>query len=386
MNTRTIPAAVLLILEIAGWATAWGGPAGPDEEARLRSVRKNIVRLKQELGSLETREKGILGQLRRIEAEIALREAEVREAGLRLEALAVEIRTREEKAAALEKEQEERERYLAFRLREMYKQGPGVEFRRTLLTEDAESILSGLRYASFLSEKDARVIRAYKKAGETLREEQARLEEEKARETRILQESAIARNRLQAGLAGRTRLLGRIREDARMRESALEELAEAARGLEALVNGVSGASKGVPVVAMAKFRGLLDPPVQGRLVEGFGEIIHPRFKTKVPHPGLDMEADQGTDIRAVFDGTVIYSAWLRGYGLTVILDHGSGVTSIYSHASVLMVGKGESVLRGQVLGQVGETGSLKGPYLYFELRDHGKPVDPAPWFQGGRDD
>ena len=88
----------------------------------------------------------------------------------------------------------------------------------------------------------------------------------------------------------------------------------------------------------------------------------------------------------MFDGLVIFASWLRGYGLTAIVDHGEGVASISAHASVLFVEKGQQVLEGQVLGHVGDTGSIRGPYLYFELREAGRPVDPGPWLraEGGR--
>ncbi len=109
--------------------------------------------------------------------------------------------------------------------------------------------------------------------------------------------------------------------------------------------------------------------------------MHPRFRTVVPHPGLDIAAPEGSDIRAVFDGTVLYAAWLHGYGLTVLVDHGHGVVSVYAHASVLLVEQGETVVRGQVLGKVGDTGSLEGPLLYFELRVEGRPVDPVAWLR-----
>ena len=132
-----------------------------------------------------------------------------------------------------------------------------------------------------------------------------------------------------------------------------------------------------------KFQGLLDWPAAGSVRAGFGTVVHPRFKTEVPHPGWDIDAREGAPIRAVFDGAVIYAAWLHGYGLTAILDHGEGLLSVYAHAAVLIVEEGERVHRGQSLGRVGETGSLRGPYLYFELRQDGRPIDPATWLRAG---
>jgi septal ring factor EnvC (AmiA/AmiB activator) len=125
----------------------------------------------------------------------------------------------------------------------------------------------------------------------------------------------------------------------------------------------------------------LEWPAEGPVSARFGTVVHPRFKTEVPHPGLDIAAPEGEPFRAVFDGRVAYATALPGYGLTCIVDHGNGVVSVYAHAAVLLVGAGESVARGQQLGKVGESGSLKGPYLYFEMREAGKPVNPASWLR-----
>ncbi len=351
----------------------------PDRETRLRGMERHIERLQGELERLQTREQGVLGQLSRIDAEIALREAQLEDTAIRLEELGEEIEAREAIAVGIETMQAGREAYLSFRLREMYKQGPGNSFRRSLITGEVEEFLEGLRYASYLSERDARVIREYRVDAERLRGEQAVLIGERERQQAIRNEAERARNRLVAGRRERTGFLTRLRKDSDVRKSALGELEEAAGELTDLVDDL--ATGAVAGVDMHTFRGLLDLPVEGRISERFGQIVHPRFKTRVPHPGLDIEADQGRRITGIFDGTVVYAAWLRGYGLTAILDHGSGLVSIYSHASVLLVEKGEKVLRGQVIGQVGETGSLKGPFLYFELRENGRAIDPAPWFR-----
>jgi septal ring factor EnvC (AmiA/AmiB activator) len=110
-------------------------------------------------------------------------------------------------------------------------------------------------------------------------------------------------------------------------------------------------------------------------------MVHPRFKTTVPHPGWDIEAPEGSPFRSVFDGRVAYAAPLHGYGLTVVVDHGQGVASVYAHAAALVVAAGENVARGQELGRVGDSGSLRGTYLYFELREGGKPSDPGRWLR-----
>ena len=81
------------------------------------------------------------------------------------------------------------------------------------------------------------------------------------------------------------------------------------------------------------------------------------------------------------DGVVVFSQWFRGYGLTIIVDHGGTWLSVYSHASALLAEKGEHVRRGQKIAVVGDSGSLRGPYLYFEIRKDGRPVDPDGWLR-----
>jgi murein DD-endopeptidase MepM/ murein hydrolase activator NlpD len=94
------------------------------------------------------------------------------------------------------------------------------------------------------------------------------------------------------------------------------------------------------------------------------------------HDGLDLRARHGDPIFAARDGVVRFSGSLRGYGLTVILDHGGGVSSLYAHASVLYVRRGDTVVRGEVIAAVGATGNATGPHLHFEVMWAGVPFDP----------
>jgi murein DD-endopeptidase MepM/ murein hydrolase activator NlpD len=95
------------------------------------------------------------------------------------------------------------------------------------------------------------------------------------------------------------------------------------------------------------------------------------------HDGLDIRGRGGDPIFAARDGHVVFSGWMSGYGNIVILDHGHGVTTRYGHASALLVGVGERVLRGQPIARVGATGNATGDHLHFEVRWSGRPIDPA---------
>ncbi|HLW48811.1 MAG TPA: peptidoglycan DD-metalloendopeptidase family protein [bacterium] len=117
-------------------------------------------------------------------------------------------------------------------------------------------------------------------------------------------------------------------------------------------------------------------PVAGAVTSGFGWRIHPIFDTPEFHTGVDIAASMGTPIEAPAAGTVIFAGSLPANGTLVILDHGSGITTTYSHLSACRVYVGEHVQRGQIIAQVGSTGWSTGPHLFFEIRKDGHAIDP----------
>jgi septal ring factor EnvC (AmiA/AmiB activator) len=124
--------------------------------------------------------------------------------------------------------------------------------------------------------------------------------------------------------------------------------------------------------------GLL-PPVEGPVRAGFGRVVDPEFGTRTIRNGIEFEAPSGAPVWAPADGRVLFAGWFRGYGQIVILDHGSGSVTVSGYLDEVAVQVGASVRAGARIGSVGETGSLSGPGLYFEVRREGKPVDPLQW-------
>ena len=108
----------------------------------------------------------------------------------------------------------------------------------------------------------------------------------------------------------------------------------------------------------------------------FGYRYHPILGYRKLHTGIDFGVGYGTPIKAADSGTVIYATWMSGYGNVTILDHGSGITTLYAHQSSIAVGSGARVSQGQVIGYVGSTGFSTGPHLHFEVRLNGTAVDP----------
>ena len=132
--------------------------------------------------------------------------------------------------------------------------------------------------------------------------------------------------------------------------------------------------------AFAARRGKLPWPVAGATVERpFGPVADPDSGTLVSSKGWDLRAAPGTPVLAVAAGRVLFAGWYRGYGNLVIVDHGGEHHTLYAHLGSLAKGVGEVLAAGDYIGGVGDTGSLKGSYLYFEIRVKGAAADPARW-------
>lgn len=126
-------------------------------------------------------------------------------------------------------------------------------------------------------------------------------------------------------------------------------------------------------------RGNLSWPVKGEIEQGFGLQTDARFGTHVQHKGLDLRAARGDRVFAPHPASVGYAGWFRGYGNLIVLDHGEGYYTLYAHLDALAVERGQQLEQGAELGRVGSTGSLKGAFLYFEIRSGAKALDPTQW-------
>lgn len=124
------------------------------------------------------------------------------------------------------------------------------------------------------------------------------------------------------------------------------------------------------------------PTVKGSsITSGFGWRIHPITLERKFHSGIDFGAKQGAAIYSFEPGLVEFVGWKGGYGKTVIVNHGEGKSTLYGHASKIVVRKGERVVAGETIAKIGSTGNSTGPHLHFEMRVNNKPVNPYPYLQ-----
>jgi septal ring factor EnvC (AmiA/AmiB activator) len=172
-------------------------------------------------------------------------------------------------------------------------------------------------------------------------------------------------------------LLEAVREERGLHERAARELKTAQERLSEVVSNLP--AERIASTQFAAARGSLPAPVDGRIEQGFGPILNARFHTVTLQKGLDFKAEEGTPVRAVHKGRVVQAGPFPGYGNLLIVDHGDGYFTLFAHLAVIRPAVDDVVETGDEIGQVGDTGSLKGPYLHFEIRHHGEALDPSDW-------
>jgi septal ring factor EnvC (AmiA/AmiB activator) len=190
-------------------------------------------------------------------------------------------------------------------------------------------------------------------------------------------------SRLTEARERRGRALVALDTESKNRAKELERLKEQQESLEKLVRELRRAQERMPKFptdskdAFAKLRGRLTWPVAGKLAASYGQTRAGGVKWD----GMLFTGSQGSPVRAVYHGRVVYADWLSGLGLLIIVDHGDGYLSLYGHNERLYKDVGERVTAGDTIATLGDSGGRPRPELYFEIRKAGRPIDPRPWFK-----
>ena len=405
--TRRIARALALLVLLA--------IAVPGAAQDSREAQRKLERVKRELREVAAERRRIEGergdaskQLRAADEQVGKTARSLRETEAELvrkrEALAGLSERRDAAAAAMAGQRAE----LAGLLRAAYTIGDDAPLKLLLAQDEVAGANRSLAYHGYLQRERSRRIAEL--AGELagleamereVEREQAALDatlaaqraqaEQLARERR---ERAAAVARLDKRFEDRSSREKALGRDAKGLENLLAQLRAAARKAEAerraeAARRAAAASQPdqprtaprrppVQVARTAPIQvGGLGWPVSGTLLAGYGG----RMPDGRNSSGVLIGAAAGTTVQAVADGTVVFSEWMTGYGLIVIVDHGNGYMSLYAHNDALLKDPGARVARGDALAAVGNSGGQGQPALYFELRREGKPVDPSSWLQ-----
>ena len=357
------------------------GARFPEESRKLDRVREEIARLQALVNQARDEEKSLLGDLHRMDLELALHERQITLTEGELVRCRAALKEATRKVEESRTRLESGRRQLAARVKAMYLAGP-VRAERLLLTSSSPAeVVAAYRLAERAAAADRDRVGEFRGLEAQWRSTQTELEEQR-RSLASLRAREVARRReLGAVAQERAGMLSGLRRETSKQQELLDEMVDTEKALASLVKALS--EGGTPAAGMAvgfgRFRGLLPWPVPGKLLVPFGAQKSSKFETLVPHPGIEIEVTAGEPVRAVHDGEVAFSDWFKGYGNLIVLDHGDGYMSVYAHASERRVATGDHVAAGEVIASAGDTGSLEGPRLFFEILKDGKPENPVVW-------
>ncbi len=358
-----------------------------DEEAKLELLNAKLAALEDELVSLGSQQTTLLGELHRLDIQIRVADEQLELLGLQLKRGYREIDENLKRIQALEASISELKPYLEGRAVSLYKLGRVGYVRMLLSVEQPSELTRAYRYISRLAREDANKMTRFLEDQTALEETKAVLLEQTERTLATRQQLEATTRTLASRKTSRSTLLEEVSNRREMAGTLVYELEQAREKLGALVDGlIAGETSEVDTIhlPMRIFEGEIGWPVSGELDGRFGTQRHPRFQTVTVRNGIEIGAPEGTTVNAIYDGEIAYASWFEGYGKLLIVRHPGGVHSLYGYLSDFSVEQGVWVRQGDPIAFVGDTGSLAGPRLYFEVRVEGTPVDPESWLDPSR--
>ena len=367
------------------------------EQRRLQETQRQLNEERAKAAEAKKRESSLLAELEAIDTTLAEKKAEMARLDRRAEKVEAELKALRGDIGKLAGRRSEQEEHLNRRLRALYR----VHAERGTVPalageEDPARREAAMRSLANLASTDARIIEEYRVTTDRLEDQKRREETRQAELSKLRMDVRREQAEVDREAAKRRTLLARVRDQREYHERMVGELSEAAKRLESFVRDLQEKQRRVakaptprpgiepPGVGFGALRGRLPWPTDGKIVAAYGAQVHPRFGTRTFRNGVDIEAAQGTEVGAVHPGHVVYTGWFKGYGNLIILDHGHDYFTLYAHVAEILVREGDDVRQGQRIGTVGDTGSLMGPRLYFEVRYQGKPQDPEQWLRQTR--
>ena len=387
-------ACILLLLISAGAAR---GETPRDE---LKGVKQEIRAKKQLISKTRKVEAAVSTELQEINRNLAQKESDLSRLDRDLKGVESSLERTGREIVRVTDEANRKKQEIEHRLASLYKAGELGALRMFFSAESFPQMAENIRYMRSILDNDKRIFAEYDQKIVELRKLKVDLERDAAKKSRIKDGIAVKKLEIEQEKGKKAAYLVKIRQDRSSYEKSLKELQANAARLQTMMERLEALSRRklssrhekrggrlkplaelppVPDRGFATQKGRMSLPVRGEIVESYGKHKHPDFNSYTFSKGLLISAGAGSDIKSIYDGSVIFSDYFKGYGNMIIIDHGGGYFSLYAHAARILKKVGADVARNETVATVGDTDSSRGPMLYFEIRHQGKPVDPAGW-------
>ena len=370
---------LLPALLAAGHCSAAEDPA-PEEQ--LTEINTAIEQIEEWLNSAANNRTDLERALRDATQAIDTATAAIADNETAIALIEQELATLSQRSAQLEQSRDEQQDLVKRALRASYMSGQESYLKLLLNQEDPALSSRMLRYYSDFNAARLTQIHAFQATLAELAATAAGIESASQELFDRQEELEIQLASLNETRTTRSALLEELDSDIASRSNELEQLTEDRAHLEELIEQIAEAIASIPppeqLTPFSQARGSLPWPVEGSRLNVFGAAYS---DGNLHRQGIVLASDAGTPVRAIHPGRVVFSDWLRGSGLLVVVDHGEGYMSLYANNQTLIKRTGDWVNRNEALATAGTNGGLDSPGIYFEIRHDGQAQDPADWCQ-----
>ena len=340
-------------------------------EQRRKALEQQRQQLQQQQNELEGRQNTSENNLENLERSILYTANQITETEDRLAKAEQDLQRLEANLRHAETDYENVRMGTVARLQFLQRQQGSEGWAVLLQSQDFNDFLDRQYQLKRVYAADRQVLQDLKVKAEAIQQQKVAVEDQKNQVALLRQQLLSQKQQYEAEASEEKQLISRLKEQRSALEAAEAQLVRDSEQIANLIRQKLAAQSGA-----VRGTGRFVFPANARISSGFGNRVHPILGYSRFHGGVDFAAPQGTAIYAADSGQVIFSGWYGGYGQTVIVDHGGGLTTLYAHASRLLVREGQSVRQGQSIAAVGSTGLSTGPHLHFEVRRNGNPVNP----------
>lgn len=335
--------------------------------------KKKIV--KENLKVIKLKQKSVASELIQTQKELEKTQNKLSQVQFHLAKVTYAKDLTTKQANTLRKKFSENKKILAKRIVEIYKYGEVGIWEVLLHSENFWDFLNRLRFLRHILASDSKLLAKTKNIKEKLEDKEIELTKKQRKVAAVKKVVENTKTQLNTNVQKKTKLKQKLSQSRAEYEQMLAQLEATSNEIEKWIQKYLASQKNYTAYNF-KWTGKWLKPVPGRITSGFGYRVHPIYKIRKMHTGIDFAAAYGTSVHASASGIVIYAGWWGGYGKVVIISHGSGVATLYGHNSSLAVSSGQKVKAGQLIAYVGSTGLSTGPHCHFEVRKNGVPVNP----------
>ncbi len=352
-----------------------------EEKKELKVLKRKLEKQNKKLSSVHKKEVSLLETLSQMEDRLKLRERELEIFKWNIEINKRKITKLETLIDKTEKNIQLQKQALSKWLRIVYKEGKEYPVRVLFSSKNISDLLQRVKYMQLVAEYDTTLFKSYENKLERLLKDKKSLLQVRTNLILLKKDSELKKKEISEEKDKKRSFLVRLKKEKNLGLRVQKELLKSSKVLNDIISNQEEKLKVGEAFNLEDHKGRLYLPVKGKILNRFGKKRDKRYDSYVLLNGINISTEENTPVRSVYSGKVLYTGQVDGYGNLIIVGHGDKYHTVYGHLNKIITAPGKTIRKGQIIGKSGDTGSIVGQSLYFELRKDGKAINPAGWFR-----